>query len=147
MKQFGDVTRNREPREGDEDVPPVPVKILDREVVCQFPGSGPLAYVGAVLGAEGNPLYIAGSLINFFASTVDDDVARWVNGLLLNKKSGFDVYDLEEVLEYLITEWSGSRPTKPASGSSRTQGSTGKRSTANSRRVASTRSPSPSTAS
>lgn len=142
MKQFGDVTGTRK-RETVELT--TTYKIMDREVTFRAPGTEQLAYLGSVLGV-GNLLTTAGALINFLASLVEDDDARYINSLLLNHRSGFDIQDVEELLVELVEEWGGN-PSKPASGSSGTQGTTGKRSTANSRRVSKTPSTSASTAS
>ena len=120
------------------DLPDVPVQILDREIVIHPPHTGAFIYLNNLLGVN-NPLQVAGGLIEFLCELVEDTDARWIGRLILDKESGFDVYDVEEILTDLIEDW-GERPTTPASGSSPSQATTGKRSTANSRRVGSTRS-------
>lgn len=141
MKQFGDKSRKRD-REDDR---PVDVMILDRKVTVHSPGAAQLAYLGTLM--LGDELETAGGLINFFAELLGTDEDRkHLKRILLDHDSGFDVYDLEDMAAYLIEEWGGN-PTNAASGSAPSQPSTGKRSTANSRRVTSTRSTSPSTAS
>lgn len=145
MKQFGHAAGSRQKQDGDEPVEPITVPIVDRKITFTFPGSGQLASMGAALGL-GDGLRMAGGVVNFFVSMIEDQGEKgYVGSLLLEppSKSRFDVYDVAEVIEYLISEW-GERPTPPASDSPRTQGSTGKSSTANSRRVKSTRSASAS---
>lgn len=127
------------------DLPDVPIEILDRKVVVHPPHSGAFIYLNNLLGVD-NVLQVAGGLIEFFCELLDDDDARWVGRKILDRNSGFDVYDVEEILSDLIEDW-GEHPTTPASGSSPSQEPTGKRSTANSRRAGSTRSTSPSPAS
>jgi hypothetical protein len=141
MKQFGD--RNRK-RDRDDDNP-IDVLILDRKVTVHTPGAAQLAFLATLM--LGEELEKAGGLINFFAELMGTpDDRMFLKRILLDHDSGFDVYDLEDLAAYLIEEWGGN-PTSAASASAPSQPSTGKRSTANSRRVASTRSPSPSTVS
>ncbi len=141
MKQFGDRNRKR----AREDDHPIDVKILDRKVTVHSPGSAQLAFLGTLMLSD--ELEAAGGLINFFAELMETHEDRmYLKRILLDHDSGFDVYDLEDLSAYLIEEWGGN-PTNAASDSSPTQPSTGKRSTANSRRVRSTPSTSPSTAS
>lgn len=138
MRKYGDKNKIGRAEEGTTNLEPVTVDILDREVVIHPPHSGAFIYLNNMLGVS-DPLRVAGSLIEFLCSLVDDIDARYIGRLILDHKSGFDIYDVEELLTDLIEEW-GERPTKPASGSSPSQAPTGKRSTANSRRVGSTRS-------
>lgn len=85
--------------------------------------------------------------IQFVTSLVDDVDAARMRRLLATENSGFDIMDLMELFDALLEDWSQETPTKPASASSASRATTGKRSTATSRRVGSTRSTSPSTAS
>ncbi len=145
MKQFGRAAGERQKQDGDEEVEPVTVQIVERKITFHFPGTGQLAAMGAALGL-GDSLRMAGGVVNFFVSMIEKEQDKsYVGSLLLEppSKSRFDIFDVAEVIEHLIAEW-GDRPTPPASDSPRTQGSTGKSSTANSRRVKSTRSASPS---
>src|SRR5699024_713325 len=118
---------------------PITVKIVDREITFSFPGTGQLASMGAALGLDGG-LQMAGAVINFFTSMIEDDMEKnYIGQLLLAppSRSQFDDFDMRDVIEHLIATWGG-RPTEPASDSPRTQGSTWKPSTANSRRAKST---------
>jgi hypothetical protein len=129
MKQFGDKNR-KAAREEDH---PITIKMLDREVTVHSPGAEQLAYLSAMLLED--ELDAAGGLINFFAELLETDGdRRYLKKILLDHSSGFDVYDLADMAEYLVEEW-GKRPTTAASGSSPTQRTTGKSSTASSRRV------------
>lgn len=135
----------KDARAAESDLEPVVVPILDREVTIHPPHAGAFIYLNNMLGVA-DPLRVAASMIEFACSLMDDLDARYVGRLILDRNSGFDIYDMEELLTDLVEEW-GERPTKPASGSSPSQATTGKRSTANSRRVGSTRVTSPSTGS
>lgn len=126
-------------------LPSVEIEIFDRKIMVAPPHTGAFIYLNNILGLN-DPLRVASSLIEFLCSLVDDMDARYIGRLVLDRKSGFDVWDVEEILTDLVEEW-GENPTKPASGSSPSQVTTGKRSTANSRRVGSTRTTSTSTGS
>lgn len=121
----------------ESDLPTVEIEIFDRKIAVSPPHTGAFIYLNNILGLN-DPLRVASSLIEFLCSLLSDIDARYVGRLVLDKNSGFDVWDVEEILTDLVEEW-GENPTKPASGSSPSQATTGKRSTANSRRVGSTR--------
>lgn len=141
MRQFGDAARVAALTEEDQnDEPNIDFKLLDREVSLKYPGSGALAYLTATMSTVSDNLSAVGIIINFIASCMDDEDARYLNQILLDSKSGFDVEDISEVAEYLLEEWSGGNPTSGSSGSSRPARTTGRSSTANSRRPASPRS-------
>lgn len=134
-KNYG--SKIKDARAVETDLEPVVVPILDRQVTIHPPHAGAFIYLNNMLGLS-DPLRVASGLIEFACSLMDDMDARYVGRLILDRGSGFDIYDMEELLTDLVEEW-GERPTKPASGSSPSQAPTGKRSTANSRRVGSTR--------
>lgn len=139
-KNYG--SKVKDARAVETDLEPVVVPILDRKVTIYPPHAGAFIYLNNMLGLS-DPLRVASGLIEFACSLMDDMDARYVGRLILDRASGFDIYDMEELLTDLVEEW-GENPTKPASGSSPSQATTGKRSTANSRRVGSTRSTSTS---
>lgn len=142
-KNYG--SKMKDTRAVETDLKPVEVPILDRKVTIHPPHAGAFIYLNNMLGLS-DPLRVASGLIEFACSLMDDLDARYVGRLILDRSSGFDIYDMEELLTDLVEEW-GEFPTSPASGSSPSQATTGKRSTANSRRVASTRATSTSTGS
>lgn len=143
VRKYG--SKDKKARAVDTGLEPVTIQILEREVVVYPPHAGAFIYLNNMLGLS-DPLRVASGLIEFLCSLVDDIEARYIGRLILDHNSGFDVYDVEEILTDLVEDW-GERPTTPASGSSPSQATTGKRSTANSRRAGSTRQISPSTGS
>ena len=134
-KNYG--SKIKDTRAVDTDLEPVEVPILDRKVTIHPPHAGAFIYLNNMLGLS-DPLRVASGLIEFACSLMDDLDARYVGRLILDRSSGFDIYDMEELLTDLVEEW-GERPTSPASASSPSQAPTGKRSTATSRRAGSTR--------
>jgi hypothetical protein len=141
MRQFGDAARIASLTEEDQsDEPNVEFKLLDREVSLKYPGSGALAYLTATMSTVSDNLSAVGIVINFVVSCMEPEDARYLNQILLDSQSGFDVEDISELAEFLLEEWSGGNPTSGSSGSSRQGRTSGKSSTANSRRPASPRS-------
>ena len=135
VRKYG--SKDKRARAVDTGLEPVKIQILDREVTVFPPHAGAFIYLNNMLGLS-DPLRVASGLIEFLCSLVEDIDARYIGRLILDHNSGFDVYDVEEILTDLVEDW-GERPTKPASGSSPSQATTGKPSTARSRRVWSTR--------
>ena len=135
IKQFGDAARKAKDRGVDDDT--LTVMILEREVTLHSPGSGSLAYLAMSIAGAGNDLMQLGQVINFIMSIFDDDDARYVRGLLLDRESGFDAEDIMELATWIVEEWSA-RPTKPSTGSSASRQSTGARTTGATRKVGST---------
>ena len=135
LKQFGDAARKA--RDTGEEDDPRTVLVLDREITIHSPGSGSLAYLAMSIAGAGNDLVQLGQVINFIMSIFEDDDARYVRGLLLDKESGFDAEDIMDLAIYIVEEWS-SRPTKPSTGSSPSRQATGARTTGASRKVTST---------
>jgi hypothetical protein len=148
MKRFGNAAKAAQKRQqGNDQMVPIKAGILDRDLTFTFPGSGAVAYLSMIAASADNDMEAGAGLLNFLISMVDEDGQRYIRKVILDPNSGFDLDDVPEVIEYLIEEWSGERPTTPASDSSVSQASTGTRSTAASRRAGSTRSTSRSTVS
>jgi hypothetical protein len=79
------------------------------------------------------------AVLDLFWQLMEEDTARHLRRRLRDRKDPFGVGDVMNILEWVIEEMTG-RPTKPSSGSTALQPSTGARSTASSRPRASTRS-------
>lgn len=155
MKQFGDVVKAKAAAErrariesGEEvdDAEYAVRMVLDRTVKFRYPGEGAMAYLSMLQASASSELEAAGGLINWTQSLMTSLDARWLGNLLLDHESGFDLYDLMDLVDDLAQEWSGN-PSRPASGSASTPPPTGRRSTASSRRVVRTPSTSASTGS
>lgn len=153
MKQFGDVAKARAAQErrerianGEEsdDERYAERLLLERTVRFRYPGEGQMAYLSLLQASVSNELEAAGGLINFTQSLMGDYDSRYLGRLLLDHESGFDIYDLMDLVNDLAEEWSGN-PSRPASASAPSRPPTGRRSTASSRRAAKTPSTSPST--
>lgn len=100
-------------------------------VVCHArrPTPGQVAYLTANLHKNA-PLdrQISGA-INFCVAIMDVPSRSYISDKLLDSDDPFDLPEIQAIIEYLIEEWSGGRPTEPSSDSSESQDSTGEAST------------------
>lgn len=126
---------DREP-EQDE---PIYIDIAGKETVFHYPGSGQMAYMAMASAGDRNTVQTAGMMINFVISLMEEEDARRLRGLLLDRDNEYGMEDLLDVFDELQERWS-SRPTQSSSDSSGSQQETGRRSTATSRRAGSVRS-------
>jgi len=92
------------------------------------PGDGQLAVLMASSSRHSTSQESVAGIINFFASVLDDDANSHIVQRLLNRKDPFGIEQVQEIMEWMIEEWSG-RPTKSSSGSSESPPPTGPRST------------------
>ena len=155
MKQFGDVAKAKAAAErrkrietGQEADDTVYAErlLLERKTKFRYPGEGAMAYLSLIQASVSTELEAAGGLINFTQSLMLPADAVYLGNLLLDHESGFDIYDLMDLVNDLAEEWSGN-PSRLASDSAPTPPPTGRRSTASSRRVVKTPSTSASPAS
>lgn len=137
MKSFGRTEIEPEIR---EDGSEITVQVVDREVTFKEPVDTQVMVLMSYYTGEGEATAEkVGAALRFITNLMTDrSDAFWLVRLMERGDSRFQTKDLSELFNYLIEEW-GERPTQPASASQATQGSTGKRSTASSRRQGSTR--------
>jgi hypothetical protein len=98
------------------------------ECTAYKPGDGQLAVLMAATGRHSSQQEQVAGIINFFASVLDDESNAYVVARLLNRKDPFGLEQVQEIMEWLIAEWSG-RPTKSSPASTPSQQTTGQRST------------------
>jgi hypothetical protein len=154
VRKFGNAAKAAARRTERDTSEFIEYEVLDQKTKFYHPGTAALVHMSmmqAAVDGGGNDIQRGMSavvpFIQFVTSLVDDSDAARIRRLLATENSGFDIMDLMDVFDALLEDWSQETPTKPASGSSGSRATTGKRSTANSRRVGSTRSVSPSTGS
>jgi hypothetical protein len=153
-RKFGNAAKAAERRAERDTSDFLEYEVLDQGTKFYNPGTAALVHMSmmqAAIDGGGNDIQRGMTavvpFIQFITSLTDDADAARIRRLLATENSGFDIMDAMELFDALLEDWSTGTPTKPASDSSGTRATTGKRSTANSRRVASTRLTSPSTAS
>ena len=100
-------------------------------VLCKSyrPGDGQIAVLMATTNArhlsEGEK--IAG-VINFFVAVLDDETHNFLVNKLLDHKDPFGISQVQEIIEWMIEEWSA-RPTQSSPGSTQSQTPGGQKST------------------
>lgn len=147
MREFSTAVK-RAQREAAEDQPEEAIEFkVDGETLRAFPPSeGQFAMIASVMTDYARTSDQIAATINFVFGLLDDDSRVHLKRRLFDREDPFGTDEVMEIMDYLIEEWSG-RPTERPSGSTSSPPSAGRRSTAHSRRKASTRSVSPSTAS
>lgn len=154
VRKFGNAAKAAARRAERDTSDFIEYEVLDQKTKFYNPGTAALVHMSmmqAAVDSGGNDIQRGMSavvpFIQFVTSLVDDGDAARIRRLLATENSGFDIMDMMEVFDALLEDWSQETPTRPASASSGSRATTGKRSTATSRRAGSTRSTSPSTAS
>jgi hypothetical protein len=95
---------------------------------CYRPQDGQLAILMAATGRHSSEQEQVAGFINFFCATLDDESSSYIVSRLLDRKDPYGLDEVQEVMEWMIEEWTG-RPTKPSSGSTRSQRTGGRKST------------------
>jgi hypothetical protein len=122
MREFSTAARRGESAVSN----PVPItfKFDDREMTAQPPTTGQLVLFIVEQGKGGTRTFAA--LFDLLAEVLDDADYKVIDSAL---REGVDIMVISEIVNHLIGEWSG-RPTGSSPGSSGSQRSTGRRSTA-----------------
>lgn len=112
-----------------EDDPEAPMEFkLDGQVVKAYrPTDGQIAVLMASLGRHTAQSTKVAGVVDFFVATLDDDSYDYVVNRLLSREDPLDLNQVQEVIEWLIEEWSG-RPIQKSSGSTRSRATGGQRS-------------------
>lgn len=103
-------------------------KIDDREITAYQPQDGQLAMLLASIGRGSSETDKIAGAINFFVAILSEPDAAYVETRLFDRKDQFGLAQIEEVMEWLVEQWSG-RPTQSLSVSTPSPESTGPSST------------------
>lgn len=105
-------------------------KITDEtELLAYKPSDGQLAMLMASLGRGSSETDSVAGVINFFVKVLDSSGARYIENRLLDRAdTGFELEQVEDIMEWLVEEWSG-RPTQPLTVSTQSPPSDGPKST------------------
>jgi hypothetical protein len=138
VKEFA-LALEREISDDEEELLPFKMAGDETQLYAMMPTESDVALVAGAMSqyAEDGEKVVA--IFDLFWSLMDDATGRHLRRRLRNRSDPFGIPDVMNVLEWIVEERTG-RPTKPSSGSTASQPSTGARSTANSRPKASTRS-------
>jgi hypothetical protein len=135
-------------KDEDEDIStPVEFKVGDDTLRAYRPEVGQVAIMYSRMddNVAADSERIA-AMIDFFMGLLDKESRRILTRRLMDRDDDFEMEDVNDILNWLMEEWSG-RPTKPSSGSSRSRQNGGRKSTAKQLVVESTPSDSASIAS
>lgn len=125
MKEFVTAV---EAAENDDEEGWVDFKVDGYQCRARRPSPGQVAYLSSTMHKHA-PLHqkIAGS-INFCFAVMDEDSASYLSEKLLSQSDAFELPQVQDIIEFLLEEWSG-RPTERSSDSSSTAATTGSNST------------------
>lgn len=125
MKEF--ITAVEAVEAEDEDLG-TPFMVDGVECRAYAPSDGQLAMLVVSISKRSSQHEKIAGIINFFDSTLDEESREYITDRLLDRTDPFGVVQVEEIIEFLIEEWTG-RPTKSPSGSTRSQRPGGQKST------------------
>lgn len=126
MREF--VTAARRIEDEDADEKGYPFKIDGVDCIAYPPEPGQLAVLLASTSRHSSQQDQIAGMINFFVQVLDQPTHTWVVGRLLDRKDPFGLEQVQDIMEWLIAEWSG-RPTESPSVSTGSQKTDGPRST------------------
>jgi len=99
-----------------------------RELVCYPPEPAQLAVLMAAVGRHASLQTKVAGVIDFFVEVMDEESHAYIRERLLDRTDPFGLEEVEEIMSWMIEEWSG-RPTESPSVSTRSQRSGGRKST------------------
>lgn len=106
----------------------VTFKIDDEEIKAFRPSESQFILFMAAVGMGSTGTDGVAGVVNFLLSTLDAPSKSYIAGRLLDRDDPFGMDELQEIMEYLVEEWSG-RPTESPSGSASSQPAGGQKST------------------
>lgn len=123
MKEFTTAVE----RSTDDDTK-IEFKIDGEDVVAFLPQGGQLAMLLASVGRGQTEEQRIAGYINFFVNVLDKKAANLVERRLLDREDPFGIDQVEEILDWLVLEWSA-HPTQSPSGSASSPQDAGQNST------------------
>ena len=90
----------REPVEDE----PIYVDVAGKETVFHYPGTGQMAYMAMASAGDRNNMATAGMMINFVVSLMEDNDARRLRGLLLDRENEYGMEDLLELFRRFVAD-------------------------------------------
>jgi hypothetical protein len=128
MKQFTTAAKEAE-RAKDADAGDLyPFELDGRTIVAYKPTEEQIALLMSDVGRFSSNSSKVGGSIDFFHSIFADADAAYIRQRLLNKDDAFGLPEVQDILEWLIEEWTGN-PTQSQSASTPSRPSGGRKST------------------
>lgn len=101
---------------------------IDGQILRAFkPTDGQIAITMSALGRHTSDQTKTAGVIDFFVQILDEESYDYVVNRLLSRTDPLGLAEVEEVLEWLVEEWTG-RPTQPPSVSTQSRSSGGPKS-------------------
>jgi hypothetical protein len=113
MKEFISAIEEKPLHPDDVDVP-LMFKIDGHECRAYRPTDGQMAMVMTSLGRHVSDATKVAGIIDFFITILDDESHQYVVERLLSRDDALGLEQVEEVMMWLIEEWSGRPTQKPA---------------------------------
>lgn len=129
MKEFVTAVEAKEASEEGNDEGWVEFKVDGAVCKARRPSPGQVAYLTSSMHRHAPMQQQIAGAINFCMAIMDDDTASYLSDKLLDRGDPFDIPQIQNIIEYLVEEWSGGRPTEQSSGSSQPEDTTGPSST------------------
>jgi len=107
----------------------VEFKVDGQRLVAHQPSDGQIIYLMANTAKNSSMQQQVAGAINFFTAVLDEKSKPYVIDRLLDYEDDFGIEQVQDIMEFLIEEWSGGRPTKSPSASSQSRRSGGQKST------------------
>lgn len=95
--------------------------------VAYRPQSGQLALLMAMIGSTNGWQTQTAGIINFFLGILDNQSRVYIANRLLSREDKFDLPQVQNIIMWLIEEWTGN-PTDEPSGSTQSQSPDGQKS-------------------
>lgn len=92
------------------------------------PSDGQMAILMASISRHNRQNTQIAGVINFFVSVMDPFTHSYITERLLDPEDDFGMAEVQDILEWLVEEWTG-RPTPPPSVSTRSRNNGGRKST------------------
>ena len=103
-------------------------KVDGVECKAYRPKDGQLAVLMATTGRHSSNEEQVAGLINFFVAVLDDESHSYIVSRLLDRRDSFGLEQVQDIMEWMVEEWSG-RPTRSPSVSTSSPPSGGQKST------------------
>lgn len=123
VKEF--VTAVREAEEVDEEEGRLEFAIDGTDVVAYRPSEAQFAMLMLAASRHTEKNEAVAGAIDFFYACLDEDSAAYVYQRLINRKDAFGLTEVENIIEWMVEEWTG-RPFPRSSGSTSSRPASGR---------------------
>jgi hypothetical protein len=110
----------------------VPFMVDGVELHAYYPTEGQIAVATAAMTAYSKDYEKVAAIINFFVGVLDEKSHQHLVGRLLDRNDTFGADEVNNIMEWLIEEWTA-RPTQSPSGSTASPSNGGRKSTGSAR--------------